>query len=296
MASGRGKKRDGSSAVAARRYSRHSIWYFSLCIADSSNCSASRALIYRPAGPLSRPSGSELSFAYSHGTSSSSFSFVLPPFAECTSPLPSPFQTPSPPLLSSLYTELSPGLGWIGWLPVFSDPWHRYPFTIPFRPSLSLSLSLSPFSLLDGYRSIYPPLLFILILCFISVLPLSRAWKSTHTLRALSPPLLPPSSPRISFSTSRNAFSWCSRSDTSLLSLLYVVPVKVTSDRGTRSLWEADDERSREEERLLRERRSLREISRVVEDGLRSRDWLALKKILFFFFCKILFFFFFFAN
>lgn len=53
VASRRGKKRDGSSAVAARRYSRHSIWYFSLCIADSSNCSASRALIYRPAGPLS---------------------------------------------------------------------------------------------------------------------------------------------------------------------------------------------------------------------------------------------------
>lgn len=74
MASRRGKKRDGSSAVAARRYSRHSIWYFSLCIADSSNCSASRALIYRPAGPLSRPSGSELSFAYSHGTYSSTFS------------------------------------------------------------------------------------------------------------------------------------------------------------------------------------------------------------------------------
>lgn len=138
---------------------------------------------------------------------STSSSFALPPFAECTSPLPSPFQTPSPPLLSSLYTELSPGLGWIGWLPVFSDPWLRYPFTIPFRPSLSLSL-LSSFSLLDGYRSIYPPLLFILILCFISVLPLQSLEIYSYLTR--SP---------VSFSTSRNAFSWCSRSDTSLLSL-----------------------------------------------------------------------------
>lgn len=109
VASRRGKKRDGSSAVAARRYSRHSIWYFSLCIADSSNCSASRALIYRPAGPLSRPSGSELSFAYSHGTysstfSSSSSSFVLPPFAECTSPLRPPPPSSNPLTTSFIFT------------------------------------------------------------------------------------------------------------------------------------------------------------------------------------------------
>lgn len=72
---------------------------------------------------------------------------------------------------------------------------------------LSLSL-LSSFSLLDGYRSIYPPLLFILILCFISVLPLQSLEIYSYLTR--SP---------VSFSTSRNAFSWCSRSDTSLLSL-----------------------------------------------------------------------------
>lgn len=36
------------------RHPRHSIWYFSLCIANSWNCSASWALIYRFAGPLSR--------------------------------------------------------------------------------------------------------------------------------------------------------------------------------------------------------------------------------------------------
>lgn len=61
------------------RYSGHSIWYFSLYIADSWNCSASRALIYRPAGPLSCPRGSELSFAYSHGTMPLSL-FLLPSF------------------------------------------------------------------------------------------------------------------------------------------------------------------------------------------------------------------------
>lgn len=106
-------------AVAAHRYSRHSIWYFSLCIADSSNCSASRALIYRPAGPLSWPRGSELSFAYSHGTYSA--------FTSCT-----PFRrmhSPSSPSFPSS-NVLS-----IGWLAVFSDPWHRHPlptFPIPF--------------------------------------------------------------------------------------------------------------------------------------------------------------------
>lgn len=46
----RGKRR--ASKSGSLRYPRYSIWYFSLCIADSSNCSASRALIYRPAGPL----------------------------------------------------------------------------------------------------------------------------------------------------------------------------------------------------------------------------------------------------
>lgn len=120
VASRRGKKRDGSSAVAARRYSRHSIWYFSLCIADSSNCSASRALIYRPAGPLSRPSGSELSFAYSHGTYSSTSSSPPPPPPSCCplspnalhhSSLPPSFKPPHHPVLSSLYTELSPRRG-----------------------------------------------------------------------------------------------------------------------------------------------------------------------------------------
>lgn len=211
-----------------------------------------------PSPPPSSPSSSSSTFS----------SFALPPFAECTSPLPSPFQTPSPPLLSSLYTELSPGLGWIGWLPVFSDPWLRYPFTIPFRPSLSLSLfSLLSLCWMATGQFIHRFFLFLFFALF--RFSLSRAWKSTHTLR------VPPSP-----SLRRGTLFRGVRVRIPRFCLSNVVPVKVTSDRGTRSLWEADDERSWEEvvaSPFAREEESLRNFSRCrgLEDRLR-RDWPAL--------------------
>lgn len=148
--------------MAAHRYSRHSIWYFSLCIADSSNCSASRALIYRPAGPLSRPRGSELSFAYSHGTGQP----TLP------SPRSAPFRRMhSPPPLYLPFAKLSGSAGWSSFL----------------TPGIATLFQTPSFPMALGYRSIYPLLLFFALFppSLSLSLSFSSSWsKSTHTLRA----------------------------------------------------------------------------------------------------------------
>lgn len=103
-------------------------------------------------------------------------------------------------------------------------------------PSLLDLLSLSLFSLLSlcwmaTGQFIHRFFLFLFFALF--RFSLSRAWKSTHTLR------VPPSP-----SLRRGTLFRGVRVRIPRFCLSNVVPVKVTSDRGTRSLWEADDERS----------------------------------------------------
>lgn len=163
------EEREGG--VLARRYSGHSIWYFSLCIADSWNCSASRALIYRPAGPLSCPRGSELSFAYSHGTvalfavllchqppsRSHSALLVLPPFplSRSTLSIHADYRSIYPARETCFISFIARNLA------------KRWPCVLQADDLLSSSVRLLLQSILPASASCHsrPPFLFSLVTC-----------------------------------------------------------------------------------------------------------------------------------
>lgn len=109
-------------------------------------------MIYRPAGPLSCPRGSELSFAHSHGTMP-----PPPPPRAFLSPYPSPAVfTPFLSRSSSLFRSSAIALA--------SHISRLYPLPSYSFPPLSHNprSSTHHFRTIDDYRSIYPakPLLY----------------------------------------------------------------------------------------------------------------------------------------
>lgn len=143
----RGRERDSGGPVVAGRYSRHSIRYFSLCIADSWNCFASRALIYRPAGPLSQPNYRSRTLTEPNEPSppTSPFSpnaLALPPLAPPFHPPPPPTPAPAPPPhpLVLGYRSIYPGLSLFALFRRYREIYYRYQAVLSFSARSFVSL------------------------------------------------------------------------------------------------------------------------------------------------------------